>query len=241
MSKGLKLLTVTLTVTIAVLVGIGCGRMPNGAQATTPETGAADSSVNEADKQLPFSNRETQKGSSVGPGALVPSSLTVPAGTPVPVRLQTAVSSATARPGEHFGAVLDEPLIIDGRTVAERGAAVVGRVVQSRRSGRLHDSGYLRLTLASIAVNGKQVPVQASSVFLQGGSHKKRDLALIGGGAGAGTLIGGLAGGGKGALLGGLIGAGGGTGTAYATGKKDVGFGPERRLTFRLTQPLVTG
>jgi len=47
-----------------------------------------------------------------------------------------------------------------------------------------------------------------------------------------------LAGGGKGALIGSMIGAAGGTGTAYATGKKDVGFSSERRLTFRLTQPL---
>ena len=53
-----------------------------------------------------------------------------------------------------------------------------------------------------------------------------------------GALIGGLAGGGKGALIGSMVGAGGGTTAAYATGKKDVGFGVERRLTFRTTQPV---
>jgi len=39
-------------------------------------------------------------------------------------------------------------------------------------------------------------------------------------------------------LIGSAIG-GGGTAVAYGTGKKDVGFGVERRLTFKLTQPLV--
>jgi hypothetical protein len=61
---------------------------------------------------------------------------------------------------------------------------------------------------------------------------------MIGGGTGAGALIGGLAGGGKGALIGTAIGAAGGTGTAYATGKKEVSFGEERRLTFRLAQAV---
>ena len=99
--------------------------------------------------------------------------------------------------------------------------------------------GYLRIALASMTVNGRTIPVQSSSVMVAGGTHKKRNLAWIGGGAGGGALIGALAAGGQGALIGSAIGAAGGTTTAFVTGKKDVGFGAERRLTFRLTRPAT--
>jgi hypothetical protein len=168
-----------------------------------------------------------------------PEPIVIPAGTSIAVRLQNAVSSASAHPGDTFDAVLVNPLVIDGKTVAPAGAPATGRVVAVRNSGRLHDSGYIRLALATVEVNGKQVPVQSSSIFAAGASHKNRNLGFIGGGAAGGALIGALAGGGKGALIGSAVGAGAGTGAAYATGKKDVGFGAERTLTFRLTQAIT--
>ena len=61
---------------------------------------------------------------------------------------------------------------------------------------------------------------------------------MIGGGAGGGALIGGLAGGGKGALIGGLIGAGAGTAGAAFTGNKDVVIPSESNISFTLTTAL---
>jgi hypothetical protein len=166
--------------------------------------------------------------------------LTVPAGATVYVRLQQPLTSANAQAGQEFSAVLDESLVVENQTAVARGAAVTGKVVAARESGRLHNAGYIRITLASIAVNGKPVPVETNSIFAGGGSFKKRDLSFIGGGAGGGALIGALAGGGKGAAIGSVLGAAGGTAAAYATGQKEVGFQTEQRLAFRLTQPLNT-
>lgn len=167
--------------------------------------------------------------------------LIIPASTAIYVRLQESISSRTAQPGQRFSAVLDDPLTVDDQTVAAKGTPVEGRVVAARDSGHLHNSGYLRITLSSITLNGKAVPLQTNSMFVSGGTYRKRNLAFIGGGAGGGALIGALAGGGKGAAIGALLGAGAGTGAAYATGKKGVGFAAERRLGFRLTHDLSIG
>jgi len=148
------------------------------------------------------------------------------------------MSSASSNAGDSFEGTLDDPIVIEGQTAIPRGAAVTGRVLAAKASGRLHDPGYLRITLVSIKVDGMPVAIETSSLFVKGGSHERRNLAMIGGGTGAGALIGGLAGGGKGLLIGSAVGAAGGTGTAYATGKKEVSFGAERQLTFRLAQAV---
>lgn len=199
------------------------------------QVSAAEAAAASTDAQPPF-QRGNPSTTQVSPAP----DLIVPAGTALEISMQNSLSSATASPGQPFEAVLEEPLVVSGLTAAPRGTYVTGQVVAVRRSGRLHNPGYLRITLVSLNLQGQVVPVHTSSVFVQGASHKRRNWALIGGGTGAGALIGALAGGGKGALIGSAIGAGAGTGAALATGKKDVGIGAERHLTFRLTQSLST-
>ena len=118
-------------------------------------------------------------------------------------------------------------MVVDGKTVVPRGAAVTGSVVAAKASGRRHGPGYLRLTLASIAMDGKSVPVQTSSIFAKRGSYEKRKAATMNRfeadnqGAAESTVD-----------------SGNGTEAAYHPGPGDVRFSTGHRLTFRLARPL---
>ena len=96
----------------------------------------------------------------------------------------------------------------------------------------------LSLTLTSVTVDGKDYEIQTSAPTMASKGKGKRTAAMVGGGAGGGALIGGLAGGGKGAVIGGLIGAAAGTGGAGLTGNRDITLRAETALHFKLFQPV---
>jgi hypothetical protein len=162
---------------------------------------------------------------------LTAAAATIPAGTRVSVRIDRELKSGTDQVGSTFDGVLENAIVVGGRTVAPRGATVHGKVTAAKDSGRLHKPGILTIRLTSI--NG--IAVTTSSVSREGKSHTKSNVTKIGGGAAAGALIGGLAGGGKGAAIGAGVGAGAGTGLAAATGKQQAVFPAEEMLSFTVT------
>jgi len=142
----------------------------------------------------------------------------IPSGTPLHVRVDEAIDTRRNRAGDQFSATLSEPIEVDGRTMVPEGTEFSGHVTTAAASGRLKGRAFIGLRLDSFRLNGREYPVQTSSVERVSASHKKRNALLIGGGAGLGAAIGALAGGGKGALIGAGAGAGAGTAGAAATG-----------------------
>jgi hypothetical protein len=161
----------------------------------------------------------------------------IPAGTQVQVRFIDALSSETAKSGDTFHGTLEQPIVVNGRTLYAKGADVTGRVVRSHPSGRLSDPGELDLVLTSISSGGRPWPINVEPLHLKGESHTKSNVTKIGGGAALGAIIGGIAGGGKGAAIGAGVGAAGGTGVAAATGKKDTRIESEAVLTWVTAEP----
>jgi hypothetical protein len=165
----------------------------------------------------------------------------LPAGTQIRVRLNQSINTAQNRPGDHFEATLESPLVARGHTVEPLGAQIRGMIQEAKPSGRLKGRGMLMLALESIDVHGRQVPIQTSSVTRVSNAHKKRNLALIGSGAGTGALIGGLAGGPPGAVIGAGAGAVAGLTGAVVTGRKQVHIPAETMMTFRLQRAVHVG
>jgi hypothetical protein len=164
--------------------------------------------------------------------------LEIPAGTVLEVRLDQALSTERNRAGDRFQATLEVPMDIGGREVLARGTRVQGHVTTSRPSGRLEGRAVIGITLDSVESQGQMVPIVTSLDTRASEAHKKRNIEVIGGGAGLGALIGALAGGGKGAAIGAAAGAGAGTAGAAAIGKKEVEIPAETVFRFTLKAPL---
>jgi hypothetical protein len=163
----------------------------------------------------------------------------VPVGTPITVTIDQSISSKNAQAGQGVVATVAHDVTADGKVVIPKGAHAKLVVSSVQASGRLSTPAKLYLRLKSVEVHGKTYTVATSSSGKTMGGKGKRDAGFIGGGAGAGALIGGLAGGGKGAAIGAVAGAGAGTAGAAATGKKEVEFPAETRLSFT-TRAAVT-
>jgi hypothetical protein len=167
-----------------------------------------------------------------------PKPIVVPAETVISVVLDEPVGSKVSQPGQTFTASVRDPVEVDGRVAIPKGARATGLVKDAKPAGRFKGGAALELTLTSIEAHGKNYEVQTTSPTETSKGKGKRTAAMVGGGAGGGALIGGLAGGGKGAIIGGLIGAAAGTGGAGLTGNRDITLPAETPLTFKLVEPL---
>jgi hypothetical protein len=176
-------------------------------------------------------------GANPGPAPTGPApvaGLDIPSGTRIRVRLGQSLDTKFNRPGEHFVAYLDEPVVDGYRVVLPKGTEFDGHVTEAKRSGRLKGRAYLGLRLDSFQLQGVRYEIRTNNDVARSGNHKRRNIALIGGGAGAGASIGAIAGGGPGALIGAGAGAVAGTTGAIITGRKNVHLQVESVLRFSL-------
>jgi hypothetical protein len=149
-----------------------------------------------------------------------------------------SVNSEQARLGETFRASVDEPVVVDGQTVIQRGADAVAKLVQDKQSGKFEGRTVLTLELQQVMVSGRMVDVTTGDVSEESSSRGARTAKVVGGATAVGAIIGAIAGGGKGAAIGAGSGAAVGGGAQAVTKGQVVKIPSETRLTFTLQQPV---
>jgi len=241
-------LLITLLVLLALVSLTACNKQPASSdnsqqqqQAPSGQQSASQAGNQPQGSAVPGgSSSEAAKPAATEAEKTPPPPLVVPAGTVLKVRLDSAVSSKTSQAGQPFSGSLMSPVAVHGETVIPAGSAVEGEVVEAKAAGKFKGAATLSLRLTGVSSHGRSYHIETAALTQTSTGKGKRTAAMIGGGAGGGALIGGLAGGGKGAAIGALVGAGAGTaGSALTGNSRDISLPAETALSFRLAAPLT--
>jgi hypothetical protein len=169
-----------------------------------------------------------------------PVNVTIPAGTALTIRIDQRISAKGSHAGDRFtGEVVNPVLGSDGGALVPKGSPVGGVVAVAHKRGHFKGSSLLELRLTSLTLNGMQYPLTTRDVAERKKGKGKRTAGMIGGGAGLGMLVGGIATGGVGLVVGGLVGGGAGTAAAGMTGNRDLNIPAESIVHFTLAEDLV--
>jgi len=185
--------------------------------------------------------------------AAAQTSLPVPAGTALMVKLETTLATFSNKPGDPFQGSLTRPVVLNGQTVIPAGARIEGRVTKVAEPRRISgkptigilpealilptgERFFLDATLVDTNA-GRDTDVNNEGEF-KGSGHDRRDQLETGGGTAGGMLIGGLVGGPVGIVVGGAIGAGA-TGAHYFSKHRSATLPAGTTLTIELNRPLA--
>jgi hypothetical protein len=169
-----------------------------------------------------------------------PNKVTIPSGTVLTVRLSETLSTEKNQPGDQFTAVLDQPLVVDGFVLAERGARAQGKIVELERSGKVRGLAHMSVELTQIRTSdGQTIRLNTGAFKREANPSRKKDAAKIGAGAAIGAAIGAIAGGGKGAAIGAGVGGAAGAGQVAMSRGEAAELQVETRVSFRLAEPVI--
>jgi hypothetical protein len=154
--------------------------------------------------------------------------LTIPAGTRIPLSLKQAISTKTAKDGDPVYAETAFPYVVNDRVVIPAGTYIQGRIERAQRGGHvkgraevlihftsmIYPNGYTVMLGGSVenTPGAEKTSMKDSEGTIRQDSDTGRKAKEAAGGATTGAVIGAVTGGGKGAGIG--AGAGGVAGLA---------------------------
>jgi hypothetical protein len=169
-----------------------------------------------------------------------PTTLTIPAGTVIAVRINEFLSSDHSQVGDRVTATLQQPLVVSGWVVARRGQTLTGQVELAQKAGRVKGTSQLGIELTDLTlVDGQQRPILTQLWKGSAGTSHGADAAAIGTTTVLGAAIGAAADWGRGAAIGAGAGAAAGIGAVLLTRGRPTVIEPETLLSFKLVDPVT--
>ena len=175
------------------------------------------------------------------PAAPVWREVTIPAGTSLPIVLDTSVGSETSRVEEPVTAHLSRAVTVGGQTAVPDGSRVSGVVTAAIRSAKVKGRAHVAMRFNSLTPRGddQRYAIATATVGRTAPATKKEDALKIGAPAAGGAIVGAIFGGKKGAAIGTAAGGGAGTAVVLGTRGKEVSLPRGAALTLKLTAPLT--
>jgi hypothetical protein len=182
-------------------------------------------------------------------------SLTIPAGSKIPVALKHAISTKSAREGDSIYAETNFPFVLNEKVLVPSGTYVQGKISQVKRGGRIkgraellihfttliYPSGYTVMLPGAVenVPGANNTSMKGEEGAIQQDSQKGQKAGTIASTAGTGAVVGGLSRGGKGALIGAGIGGAVGTAIALLTRGNDVRLEPGTTIEMVIQRPIT--
>ncbi|HZR32376.1 MAG TPA: hypothetical protein VFA76_11060 [Terriglobales bacterium] len=155
--------------------------------------------------------------------AVAQSSLSLPVGTAVKMKLQITLATFTTRVGSQFYGRVSEPVMLGNRIVIPLGSEIKGHITRISEPRRIAGKPTIGLRPDTVTLpNGQEYALSAVLVDtnvghgtdvndegqFKGSGHDKYDLRESAAGTGGGVVIGALVGGAQAGIIGAGIGAG---------------------------------
>jgi hypothetical protein len=167
--------------------------------------------------------------------------VTIPAGTELPVVLDTTIGSDTSRVEQTVRAHLSRDFTVGGEPVLRDGTTLEGVVTDATRSGKVKGLAHIAMRFNSLAPHGsdEQYRIETAAIGRTAPSTKRKDAVKIGAPAAGGAIVGAIVGGGKGAAIGAAAGGGAGTAVVMSTRGEEVHLPAGSALRIKLTKAVT--
>lgn len=156
------------------------------------------------------------------------------------IRLESPISSATARLEDRIAGRVTRDVIVDGRVAIPSGSLVDGVVTMVDRGGRFRERARVGIRFTSVTVaEDMRVPIETETIFREGDPPGGEATSKVGSGAVIGAIIGAVLGGKRGAAVGAGAGAAGGTAVVMSSDANPATIPAGTTLTVRLSAPAT--